>query len=156
MSEPEAWAPPFDSLDFLYMPSRDVAADLAFYRDDLGAEVVFAIEAFAARVAQVRLSQDEPRLLLADHLEGEAAVLVYRVADLDAALAELERRGLTIDARFGIPHGPCAAVHTPLLSWPLTMETSLEPLLATARSVTPSPLKSPEVIAEGSKPTGML
>ena len=113
MSEPEAWAPPFDSLDFLYMPSRDVVADLAFYRDDLGGEVVFAIEAFGARVAQVRLSQDEPRLLLADHLEGEAAVLVYRVADLDAALAELERRGLTIDARFGIPHGPCAAVHTP-------------------------------------------
>ena len=104
---------PFDSLDFLYMPSRDVVADLAFYRDVLGGEVVFAIEAFGARVAQVRLSRNEPRLLLADHLEGDAAVHVYRVADLEGALAELERRGLKIEARFGIPHGPCAAVRTP-------------------------------------------
>ena len=113
MSTPGDSEAPFDSLDFLYMPSRDVVADLAFYRDVLGGEVVFAIEAFGARVAQVRLSRSEPRLLLADHLEGDAAVLVYRVADLEAALAELERRGLTIEARFGIPHGPCAAVRTP-------------------------------------------
>src|SRR3954451_22126823 len=34
---------PFDSLDFLYVPSPDVVADLAFYRDVLGGEVVFAI-----------------------------------------------------------------------------------------------------------------
>ena len=113
MSAPGDSEAPLDSLDFLYMPSRDVVADLAFYRDVLGGEVVFAIEAFGARVAQVRLSPDEPRLLLADHLEGDAAVLVYRVADLEAALAELERRGLTIEARFGIPHGPCAAIRTP-------------------------------------------
>ena len=36
------------------------------------------------------------------------------------------------------------------------METSLEPWLATARSSTPSPLKSPAVKATGSKPTGKL
>jgi catechol 2,3-dioxygenase-like lactoylglutathione lyase family enzyme len=104
---------PLEALDFLYMPSRDVAADLAFYRDILGAEVVFAIEAFGAQVAQVRLSDDEPRLLLADHLAGEAPVLVYRVGDLDAVVAALERRGLEVEARFGIPHGPCAALRTP-------------------------------------------
>ena len=85
MSTPGESEARFDSLDFLYMPSRDVVADLAFYRDVLGGEVVFAIEAFGARVAQVRLSRSEPRLLLADHLEGDAAVLVYRVADLEAA-----------------------------------------------------------------------
>ena len=113
MSSPGESEARFDSLDFLYMPSRDLVADLAFYRDVLGGEVVFAIEAFGARVAQVRLSRSEPRLLLADHLEGDAAVLVYRVADLEAALAELERRGLAIEARFGIPHGPCAALRTP-------------------------------------------
>jgi hypothetical protein len=104
---------PFDSLDFIYMPSSDVTADLAFHNDVLGGEVVFAIEAFGARVAQVRLSGHEPRLLYADHLQGDAAVLVFRVADLEVALAELEQRGLTIEARFGIPHGPCAAVRTP-------------------------------------------
>ena len=103
----------FESLDFLYMPSRDVPGDLAFYVDVLEGDVAFAIEAFGARVAQVRLSPEEPRLLLADHLEGEAPVLVYRVRALDAALAELEGRGAAIEARFGIPHGPCAALRTP-------------------------------------------
>jgi hypothetical protein len=104
---------PFGTLDFLYMPSRDVERDLAFFTEVIGGVAVFAIEAFGARVAQVRLSEGSPRLLLADHLEGEAPVLVYRVADLDAALAELDRRGLELDGRFGIPHGPCAAVRAP-------------------------------------------
>jgi hypothetical protein len=95
------------------MPSPDVARDLGFYSEILGAEVVFAIEAFGARVAQVRLSEGGPRLLLADHLEGEAPVLVYRVADLEAAVAGIERRGFEVGSSFGIPHGPCAELRTP-------------------------------------------
>jgi hypothetical protein len=109
----DAAAPPFEALDFVYLPSDDVAADLGFYTEVLGGEAVFAIEAFGARVAEVSLSQGGPRLLLADHLEGEAPVLVHRVDDLDATVAELERRGLVIEARFGIPHGPCATLHSP-------------------------------------------
>ncbi len=105
--------PALEQLDFLYMPSRDVAGDLAYYTRTLGGEVVFAIEAFGTRVAQLRLTGGGPRLLVAEHLEGEAPVLVFRVADLDAALAGLERRGAEIEARFGIPHGPCAALRTP-------------------------------------------
>lgn len=108
-----AAGPPFEALDFLYMPSRDVERDLAFFTDVIGGVVVFAIEAFGARVAQVRLSEGSPRLLLADHLDGEAPVLVYRVTDFDATLAQLERRGLGLDGRFSIPHGPCAAVRAP-------------------------------------------
>lgn len=104
---------PLEAFDFLYLPSRDVAKDLAFYTDVLGAQIVFAIEAFGARVAEVRLSDSGPRLLLADHLEGEAPVLVHRVEDLDAAVTQLERRGLSVEARFGIPHGPCATFSTP-------------------------------------------
>jgi hypothetical protein len=104
---------PFEELDFIYMPSSDVARDLGFYRDVLGGEVVFAIEAFGTRVAQVRISESGPRLLLAGHLEGEAPVLVHRVADLDAAIGALEGRGLEVEARFGIPHGPCAAFRSP-------------------------------------------
>ena len=95
------------------MPSDDVARDVGYYSAQLGGEVVFAIEAFGTRVAEVRLSERGPRLLLAGHLEGEAPLLVFRVDDLDAALAELERRGVTAEARFGIPHGPCAALRTP-------------------------------------------
>jgi catechol 2,3-dioxygenase-like lactoylglutathione lyase family enzyme len=104
---------PFEQLDFVYMASPDVARDLAFYTERLGAEIVFAIEAFDARVAQLRLTDGGPGLLLADHLEGEAPILVYRVRDLDATIAALERRGLHIEGRFGIPHGPCAALRTP-------------------------------------------
>ena len=100
-------------LDFLYMPSSNIEADLAFYREALGAEMVFAIEAFGARVAEVRLGDEPPRLVLADHLEGEAPVLVFRVDDLEAAIAELESRGLELEARFGIPHGPCARFAAP-------------------------------------------
>ena len=103
----------FEQLDFLYMPSRDVARDLAFYTEVLDAEVVFAIEAFGTRVAEVRLSEGTPRILLAEHLEGDAPVLVFRVADLDAAVAELRRRGLDTGERFGFPHGPCVEVHSP-------------------------------------------
>ena len=102
-----------ESFDFLYMPSTNVARDLGFYRDVLGAEVVFAIEAFGTRVAQVKLSDGGPRLLLAEHLEGEAPVVLHRVDDLDAAVAELRERGATIEAEFGFPHGPAVEMRTP-------------------------------------------
>jgi predicted enzyme related to lactoylglutathione lyase len=102
-----------ESFDFLYMPSTDVARDLGFYRDVLGAQVVFAIEAFGTRVAQVRLSDCGPRLLLAGHLKGEAPVVLHRVDDLEATVAELQDRGAVIDAEFGFPHGPAAELHTP-------------------------------------------
>lgn len=98
----------FASLDFLYMPSRDVAADLAHFIDGLGGSLVFAIERFGTRVAMVRLTDDGPAVLLAEHLEGDAPVFVYRVADLEQAISDLGERGVAVAARFGIPHGPGA------------------------------------------------
>ena len=50
----------FDRIDFIYLPSRDVAADLAHFTQGLGGEVVFAIEACGTRVAMVRLAPDPP------------------------------------------------------------------------------------------------
>jgi hypothetical protein len=99
---------PFESLDFVYLPSRDVAGDLRRFTEGVGGRVIFAIEAFGTRVAMVELSKTPPPLLLAGHLEGDAPVLVYRVADLDRATAELSRRGVEVAVRFGIPHGPGA------------------------------------------------
>src|SRR3954471_9298769 len=96
-----------EQLDFIYMPTTDAARDLGFYRDVLGAEIVFAIGAFGTRVARVDLGGG-PALLLAEHLEGEAPVLVYRVDDLDGAVADLE-----VDERFELPHGPVAALRAP-------------------------------------------
>jgi hypothetical protein len=103
----------FDRLDFVYLPSRDVAADLAHFSVRLGAEVVFAIEAFGTRVAMVRLAPSPPPLLLAGHLAGDRPVLVYRVADLDRAIAELREREVELEARFEIPHGPGAELNNP-------------------------------------------
>jgi hypothetical protein len=104
---------PFGPLDFLYMPSRDPAAEAEHFTRVLGAELVFAIEAFGTRVAMVRLGEGPPDLLLADHLEGERPILVYRVGDLDGAIADLTARGWDPEPRFGIPHGECCAFEAP-------------------------------------------
>jgi hypothetical protein len=103
----------FESLDFLYLPSRDVAGDLEHFTKSLRAQLVFAIEAFGTRVAMVKLTERPPDLLLAGHLEGDQPVLVYRVLDLEQAVNELEARGIEVIARFGIPHGPGVEVGMP-------------------------------------------
>jgi hypothetical protein len=82
----------FENLDFVYLPSRDVAHDLQHFTEALGATFVFAIEAFGTRVAMVTLAEDSPAVLLAGHLEGEQPILVYRVSDLEQSIAELERQ----------------------------------------------------------------
>jgi hypothetical protein len=105
--------PPLGALDFVYLPSRDVARDIAHFTRALGGELVFAIERFGTRVAMVELSDAPPALLLAEHLEGEAPVLVYRVDDLERALSDLQARGVEVAARFGIPHGPGAELVNP-------------------------------------------
>lgn len=111
---PEAgWEPPFEALDFLYMPSTDVAADLALYADRLGGRVVFAIEAIGTRVAEVQLSAGGPRLILAGHLGGETPVLLHRVRSLDAALKALEENDVEVEAQFEIPQGPVCTLRTP-------------------------------------------
>jgi len=100
-------------LEFVYLPSRDVAADVEHYTQRLGAELVFAIEAFGTRVAMVRTQAEPPALLLAGHLDGDQPVLVHRVDSLETTLAELERRGVAIAALFEIPHGPGAELVNP-------------------------------------------
>jgi hypothetical protein len=61
----------------------------------------------------LELASGPPAVLLTDHLEGERAILVYRVADLDTALAGLEERGWERAPTFGIPHGPCCSFLAP-------------------------------------------
>ena len=104
---------PFEQLDFLYVPSRDVAGDLAFFSEVLGGRVVFAIDSMGTRVAAVRLTEDPPLVLLTDHLEGDRPILVYRVPDLGAALSELEGRGWRREHTFEIPHGPICSFSGP-------------------------------------------
>ncbi len=103
----------FDRLDFIYSPSRDVAADVEHFTRRLGAELVFAIEAFGTRVAMVRLAPDPPPLLFAGHLQGDQPVLVYRVEDLDQAVAQLRDRQVGLGVEFEIPHGRGAEITNP-------------------------------------------
>jgi hypothetical protein len=104
---------PFESLDFVYWPSRDVAADVAYFGGVLAARLIFAIDGMGTRVAMVELTEGSPRILLADHLEGDAPILVYRVADLSAAMADLEARGWQRGTTLEIPHGPVCSFTTP-------------------------------------------
>ncbi len=102
----------FESLDVVYLPSRDVASDLKHFTEALGAGLVFAIEAFGTRVAMISLAQSSPALLLAGHLGGDEPVLVYRVSDLERTVDELALRGGEVAACFEIPHGPVAELVT--------------------------------------------
>jgi predicted enzyme related to lactoylglutathione lyase len=102
-----------EELDIIYAPSRDIEADVAFYRRVFGARLIFAIEAMGTRVAEIAIGPHGPRMVLADHLAGEAPVLLHRVSDLDETLAELEARGLRVEARVELPLGPCATCRSP-------------------------------------------
>jgi hypothetical protein len=104
---------PFGRLDFVYTPSRDVAAELRRFVDELEAEAVFAIEAFGARVAMMRLSDQPPAVVLADHVEGNRPILVYRVDDLDQAAQRLADRGCDPGPELGMPYGPCYSFELP-------------------------------------------
>jgi hypothetical protein len=99
-------------LDFLYTPSSDVAGDLVTFEQMLGGRVRFAIDGMGARVAAIELAEGGPLVLLADHLEGERAILVFRVDDLTETLSELETRGWHRERSFEIPQGPSCAMTT--------------------------------------------
>jgi hypothetical protein len=103
----------FERLDYVYMPSRDVARDVAYFTDVLGGRLVFAIEGMGARVAMVELTPDPPRLLLADHVEGERPILVYRVEDLERARTDLRERGWDEGHGLEIPQGPVRSFRGP-------------------------------------------
>jgi hypothetical protein len=103
----------FEQLDYVYMPSRDVAADLAYFTDVLGARLVFSIDSMGTRVAMVELTAEPPRILLAGHLEGDRPILVYRVADLDAAVRDLSSRGWEKGHGLEIPQGPVRSFVAP-------------------------------------------
>jgi hypothetical protein len=100
------------SLDYLYTPSTDVAADLRYFVDVLGAEEVFAIEDGGIRVAMVSFAAP-PTILLTDHLEGDRPVHLFAVADLAAARGDLDARGWVSERSVDLPPGPAITFRTP-------------------------------------------
>jgi hypothetical protein len=103
----------FESLDFVYHPSRDVTRDVVYFTDVLGGRLRFAVEGMGARVAAVELAPRPPLLLLADHVKGSTPILVYRVPSLARALATLTKQGWKPETTFEIPHGPICSFRTP-------------------------------------------
>jgi hypothetical protein len=98
-----------EQLDFLYVPSSDVARDARWFDEVLGGRLVFAIDSMGTRVAMIELTDGPPRILLTDHLEDDRPILIYRVADLDAAVAGLIERSWQDSGRLEIPSGPCVS-----------------------------------------------
>jgi hypothetical protein len=111
--DPDPAPLPFEALDFVYMPSRDVATDMRYFTETLGGRLIFAVDGMGARVAMIELTDGPPRILLADHLEGDRPILVYRVAEFDAALKALKARGWKRSRSIEIPHGPLCSFITP-------------------------------------------
>ena len=103
---------PFGTLDYVYMSSHDVAADLRYFTDTLGGRRVFAIDDGGTRVAMVTIGEEPPAVLLTDHLDTDAPILVYRVADLAARVATLRQRdvdGWSLE----LPMGPAFSFRAP-------------------------------------------
>jgi hypothetical protein len=101
------------TLDFLYAPSADVAADVRWFTEKLGAELVFAIDSGGTRVAMLRLGTDAPPVLVTDHLPDARPILLYRVESLADASKRLGDRGWTPDRTVDLPMGPAATFHAP-------------------------------------------
>lgn len=97
----------FMSLDFLYVPSKPPGPVVAYYTDVLGGTLQFRVKAMGTEVAAVKLSEEGPLVLLAEHLEGNLPILIYRVENLERAMKDLEGRRWKRGEVFEIPHGPC-------------------------------------------------
>ena len=98
---------PLGSLEYLYVGTSRFEDDLAFYRDVLGAELVWNFEKFGARVAAFRVAAG-PLLLIADHRPAKSCMPVFGVTDIEATISALRARGFVpLAGPFGIPDGPC-------------------------------------------------
>jgi hypothetical protein len=96
------------SLDFLYTPSADVDRSVERCVGGLGGVLEWRVAAMGTVVAAVRVAESGPLVVFADHLKGEAAIAIYRVADYAAALARLRQLGVGEIREVEIPPGPCA------------------------------------------------
>ena len=100
-------------LVYLYVGSADVGRDLAFYSEQLGAEVVWRVEGMGAEVAAVKLG-DGPLVLLADHRDAPSIIQVWAVDDLELAERDLNASGWKGSGRhLEVPDGPILVLADP-------------------------------------------
>lgn len=64
-----------------------------YYTNILNGELLWKIHANDVWVACIKLSNKEPYILLANHLEKEDLIQIYRVNNLDKTVSELKSKG---------------------------------------------------------------
>jgi hypothetical protein len=105
---------PLGPLLYLYVGCVDTSAELAYYNEALGADLVWRFQAFGADVAAVRLggeSSTGPLLILADHRPVPSVLPIYAVRSLVAMAGWLTATDWAESAiRVEIPDGPCLVV----------------------------------------------
>ena len=103
----------FESLDFLYVPAPNIQESITYYTKVLDGELLWKIHAYGVWVACVKLSDKEPYILLANHIERKDLMLIYRVNNLDKATSVLRARGWKEEKILEIPNGPCLTFRDP-------------------------------------------
>ncbi len=104
---------PLGHLRYLYVGSSNVAADVAYWRDVVGASVEWDHTDFGTRVAGVRVAEG-PLWILAGHRPAPSVLPIFGVPDLEATEADLRSRGWgPVGERVEIPDGPCRVFRDP-------------------------------------------
>jgi hypothetical protein len=75
--------------------------------------LLWKIHAYGVWVACIKLSDKEPYILLADHIQKKDPILIYRVNNLDKTSFDLKSRGWIEEKRLEIPNGPCCTFRDP-------------------------------------------
>ena len=102
-----------ESLDFLYVPAPNIQESITYYTKVLDGELLWKIHAYGVWVACVKLSDKEPYILLANHIERKDLMLIYRVNNLDKAASVLRARRWKEEKILEIPNGPCLTFRDP-------------------------------------------
>jgi predicted enzyme related to lactoylglutathione lyase len=107
-------SPPFESLDYIYVPAPDFETAVRFYTEAIGGELRWRIHNGGVWVGAIRIAGIGPVTLLASHLEAGQTVLIYRVKNLEDSRRRLVASGWTdLDEPFEIPQGPCLVFRDP-------------------------------------------
>ncbi|MFM2303352.1 MAG: hypothetical protein RLZZ135_761 [Cyanobacteriota bacterium] len=96
----------FSKMAFLYVGSSDFDADFHFYRQVLGAQLVWGFDRFGAKVAAFKLG-NSPLILIADHLAAPSTMPIFEVDNLALTIEQLTSRGWIADRAMEMPNGTC-------------------------------------------------